>query len=249
MFLLQHTFLPASNLLTSATTSLQPALTPSKSTALSSQPTSPSLCSLRSSLSSLPFGWYDLLRNDEIQLCKLVFQEKVPTQIHISQCIVVEADLSWRVFVNSHLVERETSTILSSFPHFLDHGTVMKLISNLESACICHGYPRKEFVDMVNTRGGVIGGVNGEVRALVDSLHPVAMNGEIYRSTIRTTRCTLLSNSSLCSQCRNYGSVLRRIHSQWIRRPRDHFNKFTNNHYLTPSQKRHQAERPAGQSA
>ncbi len=63
--------------------------------------------------------------------------------------------------MNSHLVERETSTILSSLPHFLDHGTVMKLISNLESACICRGYPRKEFVDMVNSRGGVIGGVNG----------------------------------------------------------------------------------------
>ena len=63
--------------------------------------------------------------------------------------------------MNGHHVERGSSTILSSFPHFLDHGTVMRLISKLESAHICRGYPRKEFVDMANARGGVIRRVNG----------------------------------------------------------------------------------------
>ena len=72
-------------------------------------------------------------------------------------------------------------------PSLLDHGTVMRLISKLESAHICRGYPRKEFVDMANARGGVIRRVNGEARAHVDSLHPVAMNGEIYQSNLRTT--------------------------------------------------------------
>ena len=139
--------------------------------------------------------------------------------------------------MNGHHVERGSSTILSSFPHFLDHGTVMRLISKLESAHICRGYPRKEFVDMANARGGVIRRVNGEARAHVDSLHPVAMNGEIYQSTLRTTECSLLSQSPLCSQCRDYGPVLRSIYSQWIGKSRDHVNKFTNNRYLTLSQK------------
>ena len=63
------------------------------------------------------------------------------------------------------------------------------------------------------------------------------MNGEIYQSTLRTTECSLLSQSPLCSQCRDYGPVLRSIYSQWIGKSRDHVNKFTNNRYLTPSQK------------
>lgn len=139
--------------------------------------------------------------------------------------------------MNGHCIQRESFGLLSAIPDNLDHGSIMKLISSLESASICRGYPKKEYVDMANTRGGVFRSVDGKVRAQVDSL-PVVVKGEVYPSTVRTVECGLVSNSPLCSHCKEYGPVLRSIYSQWLHKSRtQETSKFSNNRYLTPSQK------------
>jgi hypothetical protein len=79
------------------------------------------------------------MAHDQLQLFKLVSHGAASAQsqpIQISHCIVVEADLSWKVFVNGHSVRCETSTILSMIPDCLDQNTIVKLISSLESANI-----------------------------------------------------------------------------------------------------------------
>lgn len=117
----------------------------------------------------------------------------------------------------------------------MDHGTVMKLISILESAHICRGYPKQEYVDMINTRGGVLKTVAGKVRAHLD-LHPVVVQGDVFPSTVRTIDCGVVSKSPLCSACKGYGPVLRSIYCQWYSKAQE-LSKFTNNRYLTPLQK------------
>lgn len=145
--------------------------------------------------------------------------------------------MSWKVFVNGQCVQRDKSTILSTIPDKLDHGTIMKLISLLDSVHVCHGYPKKEYIDMASIRKWDFRGKDGKLRALVDASHPVVMKGEVYPSTIRTTECALLSDSPLCSQCRDYGPVLRSTYSRWLGTSSDEVSKFTNNRYLTSPQK------------
>jgi hypothetical protein len=52
-------------------------------------------------------------------------------------------------------------------PDCLDQNTIVKLISSLESANICCGFPKKEYVDMANNRGGVFKTVDGNVRVYI----------------------------------------------------------------------------------
>lgn len=68
------------------------------------QPTNPSIHNLirnrQSLISSLPDGWCDQTENhDQIRLCKL---SNIPPQLlHILNCLIVETDLSWKVFVHA----------------------------------------------------------------------------------------------------------------------------------------------------
>lgn len=204
------------------------------------QTPSRSLLELHASLSSLPLDWCARIEGtDKIQLCKLGSCQEVvncsqPT--YISHCITVESDGSWKVFVSSCHIEHENAAILSDIPNKLDHGTVMKLISILDSVNVCHGYPKKEYIDMATARRDVFKGKDGGVRARVDSSHPVIMEGEIYHSTIRTVGCAVLSKTPLCNQCKEYAPFLRTAYSRWLKKPKE-VSKFTNNRFLTSPQK------------
>ena len=127
-------------------------------------------------------------------------QTSQPT--YISHCVVIRSDFTWDIFVNSKHIEQRNSIILSALPSNLNnHGTAMKLILILDSAHVCHGYPKREYVEMASSRKGVFRGKSGEVRAQIDSTNPVIMQGKVYQTTIRTVGCALLSNSPLCDQC------------------------------------------------
>ena len=198
---------------------------------------------LQSNLSNLPLGWCSQLQlvNSKLQLCKLTPTPCTHSQpVHISHCVVINPDFSWDIFVNGHHIQ-ENNSILSDIPGALtDRRTVMQLISRLESAHICHGYPKREYVDMANSRKGVFRDKASEVKARVDATNPVTMRGEVYQSTIRTVDCALLTESPLCSKCREYGPVLRSTFSRWSEKAKNdsvEASKFTNNRYLTSPQK------------
>ena len=139
-------------------------------------------------------------------------------------------------------MEANNSKIGDQFPpgtlpsNLNNHGTAMKLILILDSAHVCHGYPKREYVEMASSCKGVFRGKSGEVRAQIDSTNPVIMQGKVYQTTIRTVGCALLSNSPLCDQCKKYGPVLRATFSR-CRNTQNEVSKFTNNRFLTSPQK------------
>ena len=112
----------------------------------------------------------------------------------------------------------------------------LKMLTTLDSANVCHGYPNKGYIDFAKSRKGSFRDKEGRVKAYVDSLHPVIKKGNVHRSTIRTTECTLLSQSSLYNFCNDYGPVLHVSYHRWLGES-DKVSKFTNNWYLTSMEK------------
>ena len=127
---------------------------------------------IHSSLSCLPLGWScDQTDHNKIRLCKLVSIEGTQSQpVYISHCVVI-TDSQWEVYVNGHRLDSEHSTLLMLVPNkIMDHGTVRELISILDSAYVCHGYPKREYIDMVDSRTHrrVFRSHNGLIRAHLD---------------------------------------------------------------------------------
>ena len=112
----------------------------------------------------------------------------------------------------------------------------MKLISNLDTASICRGYPKKEYMEMANARKGILKYKDGRIRAKVDTSCPIVMDEETFHSTIRTTKCEIVTYSlhSICKECSKFGRVLRGTYSRWCNVST---SKYTNNRYLTSPQK------------
>ena len=184
--------------------------------------------------SCLPLAWYHQgERTDRIQLCKL----QIVHPMKISYCIVVELDGSWKVFVNNQHVERNVTPIFSAIPEHLNHAAVMHLISVMDSANVCCGYPQSKYIEMADARKGIFKSKDGVARAKVDTSLPVTLDGEVYHSTIRTTNCHILSLSPMCSKCKDYVSILRTCYSRWCKKSGDEVSEFTNNRYLTSPQK------------
>ena len=172
-------------------------------------------------------------------MCKVASFSAVISEfqpLHISHCILIESDRSWKVFVNGHSVDCQRAALLSEIPQHLDLIAALKLLTILDSANVCHGYPNKGYIDFANSRKGSFRDKEGRVRAYLDSLHPVIKKGNVHRYTIRTTECTLLSQSSLCNFCKDYGPVLRVTYHRWLGKS-DEVSKFTNNRYLTSMEK------------
>ena len=129
---------PASTLVSMPEVSMPESIPLQLSSTIRRVPASETLRELHSSLSCLPLGWCDQSDTGQIKLCKIASHTQVGTQQHIyvSHYIAISVDMSWKVFVNGHCVDRDRSTILY-------HDTVMKLISVLDSA---NGIQRKNML-------------------------------------------------------------------------------------------------------
>lgn len=179
--------------------------------------------------------------NQQTRLYKFAPCETPNSQpVMVSHSILLEADMSWKVFVYGHHINR-TCSVLSLIPDKLNSCAVMKLISNLDSANICRGYPMRKYTEMAKARKGVLRDKDGADRAKVDTSCPVVMNGESFDSTIRTTKCEIVTYSphSLCKECSKYGHVLRGTYTRWLDTSThdNNISKYTNNRYLTSPQK------------
>ncbi len=132
-------------------------------------------------LPKLPSGWYNNTVGGQTHLCRIASVSSTNNQpVHISHCIVIRQDFSWELYVHGHRIHHEQSTIqrLSAIPNITDNSAILRLISILDLAYICHGYPKLEYIEMFNSRHGVFTNTNGTVRAQIYSTNPVVMRGK-----------------------------------------------------------------------
>ena len=103
-------------------------------------------------MSDLPVGWISQKSEGMERLYKL--REVGCSRFWTSYCIVVETDRSWKLLIDNKLTN--CSSLLSGIPEHLDRNTVMQLMTIIDSAFVCHGFPCKEYVDMAKARKGVL---------------------------------------------------------------------------------------------
>ena len=189
--------------------------------------------------SVLPSGWNRLLNDssDKIRLCKVSSQTGISSEpMKVSHSIMINPDMTWKVYVHGNKVPCHRNTPLSQFPDKLSSESLQSLISVVDGASVCPGNPDKKFIDMVKAKKGVLKSTGGNQTATIDDTFKVSLNGEAYQQTIRTTNCGLLVHGAKCQACTDYRSQLRAMHSRWSRN-KDKVSKFGNNRYLNTPQK------------
>ena len=140
--------------------------------------------------------------------------------------VLVDTERTWKVFVLGHSL-RNNNSLLTGIPEHLDHSSLERLLSTLDSSSICPGYGGK-YIDMAKSRDGILRGKDGEVRASIDQLNDAAI--------IRTVTCEMLTDGSLCTKCKEYSSALRALYSKWVHKNQT-VSKFTNDRFLDSHQK------------
>lgn len=163
--------------------------------------------------------------------------------IVISHCVEINSDHTWQLFVHGHKVDIPNCMPLRAFD-----GTIVtadklnEVLAKISTMNVCAGHPEKRFLEVCRSRKDQIQNHSGDVVAYRDDYCPVLLNGELYPSTVRSTKCELLVNDVKCEVCKLYRSVLRSMHNRSLKHSSEknsHISSHTNYRYLkTPERQR-----------
>jgi len=174
---------------------------------------------------------------NKLQICKIPqICGNSSQSLRIALNLKINADLSWSLFAHEHEVTREICSSLEAFPTKLDVRSVNNILHILENLKVCAGQPDPSYVTMVNSKKGKILSPDGSVAAQVDTV-PVEFGGRNYSSTIRTSKCEILSKSTKCSVCTKYRATLRSMYHRWNSASTPSSSAFINERYMNTPQK------------
>ena len=135
----------------------------------------------------------------------------------VTHCLIVHTDLTWSLYVHNHDLTQENCSQLKTLPKGLSVESLNFLLQQLERLHVCSSQPDSHFVSMVNARRGKILSHDGRVVAYTDNCS-VALNGQLYPITVRTSSCEVISTSEKCTACKAYRSTLRAMYHRWCKR-------------------------------
>ncbi len=212
---------------------------PARSPLVNSLPSTSPLQQICSALTFPSTEWSNQSPADlsKLQICKIpqiCGNSSQPLRIVMN--LTINADLSWSLFVHEHKVTRAICSSLEEFPTRLDVGSVNNVIHTLDKLKVCAGQPDPSFVMMVSAKKGKILSPDGSVAAQVDNV-PVEFGGSNYDSTIRTSKCEMLSKYSKCSVCTKYRANLRTMYHRWNNASTASSSVFINERYMKTPQK------------
>ena len=159
------------------------------------------------------------------------------------------------MFVHGHKVDIPNCVALHAFDGAeITVEKLNELFRRISSLNVCAGHPEKRFLDVCKSRKDQIKNPSGDVVAYRDGYCPVSLHGELYSSTIRSTKCELLVNEVKCGTCKGYRSNLRSMYNRSLKQDSEknsHVSSHTNYRYLkTPERQRrmHQLKSDLDQS-
>ena len=120
-------------------------------------------------------------------------QHKQP--LVVTHTLTITNERKWSLFVHGIEVKASCSS-LSSFPEILDVEAANTLLQKASSLNVCAGNPDSSLIELSDSREGKFKKPDGTVSAFKDSYAPVSLNGEVFCSTIRTSECEILVNST-----------------------------------------------------
>ena len=164
--------------------------------------------------SKLLCGWCVNYTSEEIQLFQITRQYSRSPPLAIVRTLLVQKDLSWKVYVGEHLISAE-SAVLMPFPERLGVASISTILSTLQSANICTGNYDEQFIDLAQRKKGKFVSSLGELVAVLETTPYSVVNREEIFMTLRHIQCEiLLTEAFICSFCEKYRNTLRALVSK-----------------------------------
>ena len=178
----------------------------------------------------LPENWsikFDSTVN-HADVCKIGHQNTITSQpAVVTTCLSIYKDLSWRLHVHGKVVNIEDCTALADTPVSLSTTSTVELLSLIDRLNVCVGNPDPRFTELCELQGGKIKAADGTTSSFTDDFFSISLDGEEYQSTVRSAKCSILTNNIRCDACKNYRATLRALCSRQLRTTEEMISKRT----------------------
>lgn len=181
------------------------------------EPTHTTVEELHQSLQLPNRSWCDQSTPGQIRLCK-ISTTSVSVPPVITHCLTVDSSLKWSLFVHNRMVSKIKHSTLGSFPDSLTSDSLHYLLQRIDDFNVCLGQPDRHFIDMASARKGMFKSNDGSISAILDEYAPLVCNHEVYRATIRSAQCELVTSGVKCKSCQMYRPTLRKLYTRWSER-------------------------------
>lgn len=178
----------------------------------------------------MPSGWTNTSPNGNlsVRFCQISHPESGSYSAFVKCSLVIRNDTTWQLHVHNHLVSSESPIIAECHSH-LNSVTTSVLLSRLSTLHACPGNPEPKFVSLASMkRSGEFLSSGNDVVAYLDRNGSVTVNDNCYASTVRTTKCHLLTEELRCEVCKGYLKNLLAQHSRAIHASTEQMSKRVN---------------------
>ena len=106
--------------------------------------------------------------------------------VKVTHCIIMSAELSWKVYVHDQEVCKEKCSVLSGISSNLKNEDNVRKLFSLVSIIICNvcaGHPDDHLVEMLKAKHGKVHSKR-DTLARLDSSSSVCLNGKTYMQTV-----------------------------------------------------------------
>ena len=190
------------------------------------------------SVSCLPDGWYcSSVINDEIQCFQTTRQPPNLPPVIISRLLLIQRDLTWKVYVSDHLVSMNNE-ILAQYDSIISSEVILPLIHSLNDAFLCPGNFESHIIQLAHNRRGNFQSQQGQLIAILEKNVLFNIDGEHYSATVRHVQCEILMSSlTVCCTCQRYRNTLRAMASRAAKQLSHELKLHANVRYLRTPQR------------
>lgn len=123
----------------------------------------------------------------------------------VTYSLIVKQDHSWVLHVHGHLVDPVNVPSLQSFPSSLSSDLTSLLLHQLGDLHTCIGNPEEKYIALAESKKNrqFLSEEKGVV-AYVDRSVCIVVGNQTYASTVRCSKCYILTSSMRCSVCATY---------------------------------------------
>ena len=155
----------------------------------------------------LPPHWIDVTFGaPDLRLCHITYQDLTEAApLVVTRSLIVKQDHSWVLHANGHLVNPANVPSLQSFPSSLSNDSISLLLSQLGDLHTCIGNPEQKYMALAETKKNrQFLSEEKDVVAYMDRNACVVVGDRQYASTVRCSKCHILTNAMRCSVCATY---------------------------------------------
>ena len=125
-----------------------------------------------------------LVTNDEIQCFQTTRQPANLPPVIVSRLILIQRNLSWKVYVLDHFVPMENE-VFAQYDSIITAEIILSLIHTLNDAFLCPGNVDSQIIQLAHVRKGNFLSQQGQLIAVLEKNLLLNVDGEQYFATVR----------------------------------------------------------------